>query len=203
MTSNANPGSPRAQQLFAEQCDAQHRATDRMFAGLMLCQWPAAILLAATVSPRQWAGATSSLHLHVYLAIALGACLTLTPVAAALLRPGRPATRHLIAVCQAMTSALLIHVSGGRIETHFHVFGSLAFLSFYRDWRVLATATAITAADHCVRGLVLPQSIYGVLSASPWRWLEHVGWVAFEDVFLLHACRRGVREMHDLSLIHI
>jgi len=42
-----------------------------------------------------------------------------------------------------LTSALLIHLSGGRIETHFHIFGSLAFLSFYRDWRVLITATAI------------------------------------------------------------
>jgi len=36
-------------------------------------------------------------------------------------------------------SALLIHLSGGRIETHFHVFGSLAFLAFYLDWPVLIT----------------------------------------------------------------
>ena len=36
-----------------------------------------------------------------------------------------------------LMSALLIHLTGGRIETHFHVFGSLAILAFYRDWRVL------------------------------------------------------------------
>ena len=30
-------------------------------------------------------------------------------------------------------SGLLIHLTGGRIETHFHVFGSLAFLAFYLD----------------------------------------------------------------------
>ena len=41
-----------------------------------------------------------------------------------------------------LTSALLIHLTGGRIETHFHVFGSLAFLAFYRDWRVLVPADA-------------------------------------------------------------
>jgi hypothetical protein len=28
------------------------------------------------------------------------------------------------------------------------VFGSLAFLAFYRDWRVLVTASAVVAADH-------------------------------------------------------
>ena len=27
-----------------------------------------------------------------------------------------------------LMSVLLIHLSGGRIETHFHIFGSLAFL---------------------------------------------------------------------------
>ena len=42
-------------------------------------------------------------------------------------------TRHVIAISQMLTSALLIHLSGGRIETHFHVFGSLAFLAFYLD----------------------------------------------------------------------
>ena len=48
-----------------------------------------------------------------------------------------PSTRYTIATAQMLMSALLIHLTGGRIETHFHVFGSLAFLAFYRDWRVL------------------------------------------------------------------
>ena len=56
----------------------------------------------------------------------------------------------MIAANQMLWSALLIHLSGGRIETHFHVFGSLAFLAFYRDWRVLLTATVVVAADHLI-----------------------------------------------------
>ena len=64
------------------------------------------------------------------------------PVALALLRPGVAMTRYSIAIAQMLMSALLIHLTGGRIETHFHVFGSLAFLAFYRDWRVLVPATA-------------------------------------------------------------
>jgi signal transduction histidine kinase len=96
-----------------------------------------------------------------------------------------------------LMGALLIHLTGGRIETHFHVFGSLAFLAFYRDWRVLIPATIVVALDHLLRGYFWPQSVYGVITASPWRWLEHAGWVVFEDVFLLLSTYRSIREMRD------
>jgi hypothetical protein len=80
--------------------------------------------------------------------------------------PTTALTRHTIAVAQALTSALWIHLSGGRIETHFHVFGSLAFLAFYRDWRVLVTSSVVVAADHLVRGMYWPQSVYGIVAGS-------------------------------------
>jgi signal transduction histidine kinase/DNA-binding response OmpR family regulator len=98
-----------------------------------------------------------------------------------------------------LMGALLIHLTGGRIETHFHVFGSLAFLAIYRDWRVLISASAVVALDHFLRGLFWPQSVFGVAVASHWRWLEHAGWVVFEDTFLLLSCRRGVSEMHAIT----
>ena len=71
------------------------------------------------------------------------------------LRPGLPSTRYTIATAQMLMGALLIHLTGGRIETHFHVFGSLAFLAFYRDWRVLVPATIVVALDHFLRGDLL------------------------------------------------
>ncbi len=82
-----------------------------------------------------------------------------------------------------LMSALLIHLTGGRIETHFHVFGSLAILAFYRDWRVLISASAVVYVDHLLRGMLWPQSVYGVLAAPVWRSLEHAGWVIFEVTF--------------------
>ena len=96
--------------------------------------------------------------------------------------------------------ALLIHLTGGRIETHFHVFGSLAFLAFYRDWRVLVPATVVVAADHALRGIFWPQSVYGLLTVSSWRWLEHAAWVLFEDVFLVMSCLRGTREVQQIAV---
>ena len=140
-------------------------------------QWIAGIVFALWVSPLAWSGPVSRTHLHVWAAIVVGGIISLFPALLGLFRPGRPSTRYTIAVAQMLMGALLIHLTGGRIETHFHVFGSLAFLAFYRDWRVLIPATIVVALDHMLRGIFWPQSVYGVLVASQWRWLEHAAWV--------------------------
>ena len=173
--------------------------TDLMFAVLMAIQWVAGIAAALWISPKTWAGATSQTHIHVWAALFLGGAITSLPVLLAMTRPGLASTRYTIAVGQMLMGALLIHLTGGRIETHFHVFGSLAFLSFYRDWRVLIPATIIVAADHFLRGVFWPQSVYGVLAASEWRWLEHAGWVLFEDTFLFIAIRHSTSEMWSMA----
>jgi signal transduction histidine kinase len=170
-----------------------------MFAWLMVCQWLAGIGAALWISPRTWIGTTSQVHVHVWAAILLGGAISSLPVFLAFKRPGYAFTRHTIAVAQMLTSALLIHLTGGRIETHFHVFGSLAFLAFYRDWRVLISATVVVAVDHFLRGVFLPQSVFGVLTPSSWRWLEHAGWVIFEDVFLLISIQQGLRDMRQVA----
>jgi len=172
---------------------------DRLFVLVMAVQWMFGIVLAITVSPRTWAGSISAPHVHVYAAVLLGALLSSLPIYLALRRPGEALTRHVIAAAQMLWSALLIHLTGGRIETHFHVFGSLAFLAFYRDWRLLITPTIVVVVDHFLRGVYWPESVFGVLTASPWRPLEHAGWVLFEDVFLIYSIRQSVREMRDMA----
>lgn len=196
---NTQPDERRVGELVREHLLEIRSRTDRMFIVLLITQWIAGIGLALWVSPLSWAGATSGLHVHLVAAIVLGGLISLVPVAIALRRPGTALSRHCIAAGQALSSALLIHLSGGRIETHFHIFGSLAFLASYRDWRVLMTASAITAVDHCVRGIFYPQSVFGVLAASNLRWLEHAGWVVFTDIFLLHSCFRARGEIIGLA----
>lgn len=189
----------RADALFQESQQTLFQRTDRWFAALMAFQWLAGIAAALWISPRTWTGMASQTHPHVWAALFLGGAISLFPIVLALTRSGQPATRHMIAIGQMLTSALLIHLTGGRIETHFHVFGSLAFLAVYRDWRVLVSATLVVALDHFLRGALWPQSVYGVLSASPWRGFEHAGWVIFEDIFLVASCRRGVEEMRCVA----
>lgn len=193
------PLNARASELFREDYGRVLVRTDRLFAGLLIFQWVAGIAAAYWISPRTWIGEMSSVHVHVWAAVFLGAIIAIIPAILAGFMPGRTITRHCIAVGQMMSSALLIHLLGGRIETHFHIFGSLAFLSFYRDWKVLLTATIVTMADHFARGVFAPQSIFGVSVLSQWRWLEHSGWVVFEDAFLVLACLQGQREMVSIA----
>ncbi len=192
----------RGDELFESHRQLIYCRTDRLFAKLMVFQWAAVIAAACWLTPRTWAGQYSRVHIHVWVAVILGGSITLFPVALAYWRLGQAVTRYTIAAAQMLMSALLIHVTGGRIETHFHIFGSLAFLAFYRDWRVFVPATLVVAADHFARGLYLPQSVFGVLTASPWRWVEHSGWVIFEDIFLIRSCSQSVQEMRSIARQH-
>ena len=195
----AGPPPTRADVLFDDYQRDIYRRTDRLFAGLMGFQWIAGIVFALWVSPLAWSGSVSRIHLHVWAAVVLGGLVSLFPALLGLMRPGQPSTRYIIAVAQMLMSALLIHLTGGRIETHFHVFGSLAFLAFYRDWKVLIPATVVVALDHMLRGIFWPQSVYGVLVTSEWRWVEHAAWVIFEDVFLIVSCRRSQAGMRETA----
>ncbi len=190
----------RAKELFDDHRRSIYRRTDRLFSGLMLFQWLAAICVSLWITPQTWAGQYMRVNMHVWLAVLMGGAVTFLPVFMAAVHPGKLSTRCIIASGQMLMSGLIIHLSGGRVESHFHIFGSLAFLAFYRDWRVFVPATLVTAADHFARGVFWPQSVFGVLNASPWRWVEHAGWVIFEDIFLIQSCIHSVREMKDIAM---
>ncbi|HEX7517785.1 MAG TPA: PAS domain S-box protein [Chthoniobacterales bacterium] len=197
--SGVNYSVERADELFEQHRQEIFRSTDRLFARLMFFQWLVGILIALFISPWTWNGQSSQIHIHVWAAIFLGGAISIFPIWLTRIWPGAAVTRHVIAVAQMLMSALLIALTGGRIETHFHVFGSLVILSFYRDWRVLIPATIVVALDHFLRGIYWPYSVYGVLTASPLRSIEHAGWVIFEDIFLVISCLRSIREMRSIA----
>jgi PAS domain S-box-containing protein len=191
--------SERAAQKYAQLLHAGYCRTDYLFAFLLVIEWAAAVAFALIISPDTWAGDTVSLHVHVWVAIVLGAVIALVPFALAVFRPGAVLTRHVVAIGQMLMCALLIHLSAGRIEAHFHVFGSLAFLALYRDWKVLISASLVVAIDHFLRGIFWPMSVFGALTVSPWRWAEHAAWVLFEDAVLIRAGFLSLRELRELA----
>ena len=182
----------RARAIFDGRRTDLHRRTDRLFAVLLLLQWLGGIVAALIAAGMGWPGGDFA---HLMIATWLGLAIVGLPAVLAFVRSGETSTRYVVALAQVLVGSLLIHLSGGRIETHFHVFGSLAFLAIYRDWRVLILASAVVTLDHYLRGAFWPQSVFGVAAASPWRWLEHAGWVVFEDVVLVYSCLRAIREM--------
>ena len=187
--------SKLAHDIFQAKLRSKRTATDRQFIWILLIQWAAAIIFASTFSPYSWEGSVKVLDIHLRAAIFFGALLNLLPMVLIWTSPGSRITRHTIAIAQMLWSAMLIHLTGGRIETHFHIFVSLAFLALYLDWPVLVTATGVVVADHLLRGLYWPESIYGVANPEWWRFLEHGAWVVFEDIVLGLACFRSIAEI--------
>jgi signal transduction histidine kinase len=114
-------------------------------------------------------------------------------------RPGASITRQIVAITQMLWSAMFVHLTGGRIETHFHIFVSLAFLSFYKDPRVFISATLTVVIDHLILGLYWPESIYGTANPEWWRFFEHAAWVLFEDIVLWFGCAKALQEMRTLA----
>ncbi len=197
-TSTGVERQPRIQELFDSYNRRLQRRANWLFVLLLCGQWAYAALVALFWSPLTWAGATSAVHPHLMAALGLGGLLTLPPLLLIRARPYDPLTQHVVAIAQVGFSGLLIHLTGGRLETHFHIFGSLAFLSLYRDWRLLITATLVVAMDHLLRGLWYPVSVYGVPYATVWRTFEHSAWVLFEDAVLIWACVTSRREMWEI-----
>ena len=182
-------------EIYRKNLRAVRVKTSQLFQWLLVAEWALAVILALTISPFSYDGDVRSLHIHVKIAFLLGGALNALPLALLRLRPDWWLTRHTVAAVQMLWSGLLIHITGGRIETHFHIFGSLAFIAFYCDWTLLATATVVVAADHLARGLLWPESIYGIQNPEWWRFLEHAGWVVFEDVFLALGCFNALKAM--------
>jgi two-component system, NtrC family, sensor histidine kinase HydH len=53
--------------------------------------------------------------------------------------------------------------------------------------------------DESLRGLLLPESVYGTANPEWWRLLEHLFWVGAIDMVLILSCRIAVREMQQMA----
>lgn len=185
----------RRDEILADTIDRLRSGVDQVFFWVLLGQWLFAIVLALAISPYSYAGNTRSIHFHVTFTVVFGGLINTLPIAMIYLRPGWWLTRHVVAMTQMIWAAILIMITNGRIETHFHIFGSLGLLALYRDWKILPTATVFVAGDHLIRGLFWPDSVYGAANPEWWTFLEHAGWVLFLDLALAIAIIRSTREM--------
>ena len=186
-------------ELFEQTLAGVRQQTDKSFAILLILEWLGSVVMALSISPWTWAGSQHSIHPHVVLSLFLGSMTALVPAMAAWSKPGHISNRYAIMVAQVVFSGLFIHITGGRIETHFFIFGSLAFLAFYNDFPLVLIAALLTGADHLIRGVYWPESVYGVLYASPWRTAEHATWITFEVTVLYFSIRRSRATLLSLS----
>jgi signal transduction histidine kinase/CheY-like chemotaxis protein len=79
------------------------------------------------------------------------------------------------------SSAILVHLSGGYIEMHFHFFVMVPLMALYQDWVPFLAAIAYVVLHHGTVGVLDPGQVYNHAAAweSPWTW------AAIHGVFVL------------------
>ncbi|MBV9411678.1 MAG: methyl-accepting chemotaxis protein, partial [Acidimicrobiia bacterium] len=99
-------------------------------------------------------------------------------------------------------SGVLVHLSGGVVEAHFHYFVVVVILSLYEDWVPFLVAIGFVVIEHGAIGAISPHSVYDHASAvkNPWKWaLIHGGFVLAESLACLVAWRKNEDSRLDLQ----
>ena len=102
------------------------------------------------------------------------------------------------------SSAILVHLSGGYIEFHFHFFVMLTFLALCQDWIPYLLAVGFVALHHGVVGVLWPQQVYNHEAAfnAPWTWAGiHAAFVLWSCLGTVVAWRFNERAFAQTALI--
>jgi diguanylate cyclase (GGDEF)-like protein len=123
--------------------------------------------------------------------------------------PGGHRGRAAMTALGLMTSsAVLVHMSHGQIEAHFHFFVMVALLTLYEDWAPLLACFGYVVLDRGMLGVLDGHAVYQH-SKSPLTWAAvHVGFVAVAGgvtvvVERLHADVRAEQRASSDELLHV
>ncbi len=87
-------------------------------------------------------------------------------------RSHRRASTAVAALGLFTCSAVLVHLSGGVIEMHFHYFVMVGVVTLHQDWRPFLMAIGYFVLQHGLAGALVPATVYNHQSAidHPWQW---------------------------------
>jgi signal transduction histidine kinase len=125
---------------------------------------------------------------HVALGVVGGVILGILAVVATIHHLPRRVRTAVTTCGLILSSALLVHLSGGFIEVHFHFFVMMAVVVLYQDWMPFLLALLSVVVDHGVMGTLAPTLVYNHAGAQhhPWTWaLIHGGFILAECTALL------------------
>jgi diguanylate cyclase (GGDEF)-like protein len=100
------------------------------------------------------------------------------------------------------SSAILVHLSGGVIEAHFHFFVVIGVITLYQDWLPFGLALGYVVVHHGLLGTLRPTEVYNHPAAwqQPWRWaLVHGGFVLAASVAYLVNWRLSETQATEIS----
>ena len=142
---------------------------------------------------------TTALH-----TIAEGGIVALFALLAGWQRAGRTVRTTAVGFGLMSSSAILVHLSGGYIEMHFHFFVMLVFLALCQDWIPYLLAVAFVTVHHGLVGVLWPEGVYNHPAAfnAPWKWAGiHAAFVLWSCVGSVVAWRFNERAFAQTALI--
>jgi signal transduction histidine kinase len=180
----------RAREVRHEVVTALTVSTHRTFAVLFAVQGPAALLLA-------WNSSQPGESRFLFTLI-LGVMLSVPAMLFARAAPTAWWVRHFMALSQLGWSLLYMWLLEGRSEAQFHLFVSLAFIAFYRDWAVMLTAACAAIAYPVVRILLLPDS-FVIGPSALWRIFDQGIWILCEAILLLIGVQQSLLTIYRFA----
>jgi PAS domain S-box-containing protein len=141
-----------------------------------------------------WAHVVAIPLYAVYRGNSLGhAWVELSPVLMAALLAGfgllgRGLSAAIAAAGLMICSGVIVHLSGGMIEAHFHFFVMIPVIALYEAWAPFALAVAYVLIHHGVMGTLRPRAVYDHPEAWERPWLfagVHAAFFAFACIACL------------------
>jgi PAS domain S-box-containing protein len=121
-----------------------------------------------------------------------GGLVAATALLAGLPRRSRRFRAAMISIGLITSSAIIVHLSGGYIEMHFHFFVALIVISLYQDWLPFLLAIGYVVIEHGALGMIAPAMVYN----HPDAWLHPWKWAAIHGGFVLAASIASLVNWH-------
>ncbi len=109
----------------------------RVFAGVLIAQWVLALVIGFITDT-------------LIMGALLGLLIIAVPIYLGMSQAKSTLSKHTVAIGAQLMAALHIQQTMGMTEMHFQVFVLLAFLTIFRDWRVIITGTVVVAVHHVI-----------------------------------------------------
>jgi diguanylate cyclase (GGDEF)-like protein len=126
-------------------------------------------------------------------------CSPWPPVTPAL---GRRARASAAVLGLITASAVIVHLSGGVVEAHFHFFVMIGVITLYQDWLPFGLALGYVVVHHAVLGALAPAQVFNHPAAerAPFKWaLIHGAFVLAASVAYLVNWRLSERQAIEIS----
>jgi PAS domain S-box-containing protein len=137
--------------------------------------------------------------------------ILMAALVAAYLPLGRALSASIAAGGLMVCSGVIVHLSGGMIEAHFHFFVMIPVIAMYEAWAPFTVAVAYVLFHHGIMGTLDPQAVFNHPAARERPWVfagVHAGFFAFASIacvvnWWLHERARtaGQSQMQLLSTI--